>query len=147
VERIGLRSTRFRTLDRTIVTLPNGKLSDSRIESYTARDRIRFATVLGLDYGSTEAQVREVLDGFARVLREQPKLFPEGVTVRLRGLGASALEVEVSAWFQTEDYGEFQAIRQEILLQFLRVVERAGTSLAFPTQTVRVVQASPADHR
>jgi len=143
VERIGLRSTRFRTLDRTIVTLPNGKLADSRIESYTARDRIRFATVLGLAYGSTEAQVREVLDGFARVLREQPKLFPEGVTVLLRGLGSSAIEVEVTAWFQTEDYGEFQGIRQEILLQFLRVVEKAGTKLAFPTQTVHLVNESP----
>jgi len=143
VERIGLRSTRFRTLDRTIVTLPNGKLADSRIESLTARDRVRFATVLGLAYGSTEAQVREVLDGFARVLREQPKLFPEGVTVLLRGLGASAMEIEVAAWFQTEDYAEFQAIRQEVLLQFLRVVENAGTNLAFPTQTVHLANPSP----
>ena len=143
VERIGLRSTRFRTLDRTIVTLPNGKLADSRIESFSVRDRMRFATVLGLEYGSTEAQVREVLDGFQRVLREQPKLFPEGVSVLLRGLAPSALEVEVTATFQTEDYGEFQLIRQEVLLQFLRVVEQAGTRLAFPTQTVHLVTPAP----
>ena len=139
VERIGLRSTRFRTQDRTIVTIPNGKLADSRIESYTARDRMRLATVVGLVYGTTEAQLREVLDGFTRVLREQPKLWPDTVVVFLRGLGASSLDIEVTAWFQTGDYGEFQAIRQEVLLQFLRVVERAGTSLAFPTQTLHVV--------
>ena len=84
-----------------------------------------------------------MLDGFARVLREQPKLFPEGVTVLLRGLGASAMEIEVAAWFQTEDYAEFQAIRQEVLLQFLRVVENAGTNLAFPTQTVHLANPSP----
>jgi MscS family membrane protein len=139
VERIGLRSTRFRTMDRTIVTIPNGKLADSRIESFTARDRMRLATVIGLVYGTTEAQLRQVIDGFQHVLREHPKLFSEGVTVILRGLGPSALEIEVTAWFKTEDFGEFQSIRQEILLQFLRVVERAGTQLAFPTQTVRVV--------
>lgn len=138
VERIGLRSTRFRTFDRTLVTIPNGKLADSRIESYSARDRMRFATIIGLVYGSTESQVREVLDGFQRVLRDQPKLFPEGVTVLLRGLGASSIEIEVIAAFQTEDYGEFLTIRQEVLLQFLRVVEEAGTSLAFPTQTVHL---------
>lgn len=138
VERIGLRSTRFRTLDRTIITLPNGRLADSRVESYTARDRIRLATTIGLVYGTTEAQVRQVLAGFDRVLRGQPKLFPEGVTVVLRGLGASALDIEVAATFATEDYGEFQAIRQEVLLQFLRVVEEAGTALAFPTQTLHV---------
>ncbi|MGH9203464.1 MAG: mechanosensitive ion channel family protein, partial [Vicinamibacterales bacterium] len=139
VERIGLRSTRFRTMDRTIVTIPNGKLADSRVESYTARDRMRLSTIVGVVYGTSEAQLREVLDGFARVLREQPKLWPEGVTVLLRGLGASALEIEVTAWFQTEDFAEFQAIRQEVLLQFVRVVERAGTSFAYPTQTVQVV--------
>jgi MscS family membrane protein len=138
VERIGLRSTRFRTQDRTIVTIPNGKLADSRIESYTARDRMRFATVIGLTYGTTEAQLREVLDGFRTVLAAQPKLFPEGVTVLLRSLGASSLDIEVTAWFQTEDFAEYQVIRQEVLLQFLGVVERAGTSLAFPTQTLHV---------
>jgi MscS family membrane protein len=143
VERIGLRSTRFRTQDRTIVTIPNGKLADSRIESYTARDRLRLATVVGLVYGTTEAQLREVLDGFQRVLRGQPKLWPDHVVVLLRGLGASSLDIEVTAWFQTEDYGEFQTIRQEVLLQFLRVVERAGTSLAFPTQTLHVVGSAP----
>lgn len=147
VERIGLRSTRFRTQDRTIVTIPNGKLADSRIESYTARDRMRLTTIVGLVYGTTEAQLREVLDGFKRVLREQPGLWPDNVVVLLRGLGASSLDVEVTAWFQTEDYGEFQAIRQEVLLQFLGVVERAGTSLAFPTQTLHVVTPPPPDQR
>ena len=145
VERIGLRSTRFRTQDRTIVTIPNGKLADSRIESYTARDRMRLATVIGLAYGTTEGQLREVLDGFARVLRQQPKLFPEGDTVLLRGLGASSLDIEVACWFMTEDYGEFQAIRQEVLLGFLGVVERAGTSLAFPTQTLHVASLPSAN--
>lgn len=144
VERIGLRSTRFRTMDRTIVTIPNGKLADSRVESYTARDRMRLATIIGLVYGTTEAQLRDVLDGFRNVLRAQPKLFPEGATVLLRALGASSLDVEVTAWFQTEDYAEFQAIRQEVLLQFLGVVERAGTSLAYPTQTVHVGHAPAA---
>jgi len=140
VERIGLRSTRFRTLDRTIITIPNGKIADSRIESLTARDRVRFATAIGLVYGTTEAQVREVLDGFTKVLQGHPKIFPEGITVVLRGLTPSALDIEVSATFQTEDFGEFQQIRQEVLLKFLGVVENAGTQLAYPTQTVHVVQ-------
>lgn len=144
VERIGLRSTRFRTLDRTIVTIPNGKLADSRIESYSARDRMRFATTIGLVYGTTEAQLRRVLDGFEKVLKGQPKLFPEGLTVLLRGLGDSSIDIEVQAQFQTEDFGEFQVIRQEVLLQLMRVIEDAGTSLAFPTRTLHVVTPATA---
>ena len=63
----------------------------------------------------------------------------------LRGLGASSLDIEVACWFATEDYAEFQAIRQEVLLGFLGVVERAGTSLAFPTQTVHVASLPSAN--
>lgn len=139
VERIGLRSSRFRTLDRTIVTIPNGKLADSRIESFSVRDRTRLHAIIGLVYGTTERQVREVIAGFERVLAEHPKLFPEGVIVLLRELGASSINIEVAAQFQTADFLEFLRIRQEILLRFLSVVEAAGTSLAFPTQTVHVV--------
>lgn len=139
VERIGLRSTRFRTLDRTIITIPNGRIADGRVESLTARDRIRLSTTVGLVYGTTEAQVRQVLDGFTKVLRDHPKIFPEGIIVVLRGIAPPALDIEVIAAFQTEDFVEFLGIRQEVLLQFLRVVEQAGTQLAFPTQAVQVL--------
>lgn len=138
VERIGLRSTRFRTLDRTLVSLPNGKLADMRIESFAARDRLRFAAMIGLVYETTPAQMRDVLAGFERVLREQPKLWPDSLTVRFSALAASSLDIEVMAWFQTSDWAEFQLIRQELLLRFMEVVERAGTSIAFPTRTVHL---------
>jgi MscS family membrane protein len=138
VEAIGLRSTRFRTLDRTIVTLPNGKVADMRLESFAVRDRLRLAAVIGLAYETTVAQMREVLAGFERVLRDQPKLWPDSFTVKFSALAASSLDVEVMAWFQTTDWGEFQLIRQEVLLRFMEVVERAGTSIAFPTRTVHL---------
>jgi MscS family membrane protein len=58
--------------------------------------------------------------------------------VKFSALAASSLDVEVMAWFQTTDWGEFQLIRQEVLLRFMEVVERAGTSIAFPTRTVHL---------
>jgi MscS family membrane protein len=141
VEAIGLRSTRIRTLDRTIITMPNGKLADMRLESFAVRDRLRFAAVIGLVYETTAAQMRAVLEGFERVLRAQPKLWSDSVTVRFSALSPSSLDIEVMAWFETSDWGEFQGIRQDVLLQFMDVVEQAGTSFAFPTQTIHL--ASP----
>jgi MscS family membrane protein len=138
VEQIGLRSSRFRTLDRTLVTLPNGRVADMRIESYAARDRLRFATVVGLAYETSVAQMREVLDGFERVLRDHPKLWPDTVVVRFREFAQSSLDIEIMAWFETQDWGEFQLIRQDILLQFMEVVEQAGTSIAYPTRTLHL---------
>ncbi len=138
IEAIGLRSTRVRTLDRTLVTLPNGKLADTKVESFTARDRIRLACIISLVYSTSAAQIRAVLDGLEEVLRAHPKIWPDAVVVRFKELGASSLDIEIMAWFQTPDWSEFQLIRQGVLIQFMEVVERAGSSFAFPTQTMHI---------
>lgn len=138
VEVIGLRSTRIRTLERTLVTLPNGKLADMRIETFAPRDRIRFFTVLGLARHTTSAQMRQVLAGLESTLRAHPKLWPEGVAVRFKEINPNALDVEVQAWFGTTDWSEFLGIRQDLLLAFLGVVEAAGTTFAEPTRRVHL---------
>jgi MscS family membrane protein len=139
VEAIGMRSTRIRTLDRTVVTIPNGKLAEMTAETFAARDRMRLFVNLGLVYGTTAAQMRDVLSGIERVLRSHPKIWPDAVPIRFTSFADSSLNVEVVAWFQTSDWAEFTLIRQEMLLAFMEVVERAGTSFAFPTRTLHVV--------
>lgn len=143
VETIGLRSTRIRTLDRTIVTIPNGDLANQRIESYTARDRLRLATTIGLVYETTAQQMRAILADLEAVLKRHPQVWPDDITVRFKALGASSLDVEVQAWFLTAKFSEFAVIRQELLLEFMAVVERHGSAIAFPTQTVHVVEPPP----
>jgi MscS family membrane protein len=139
VETIGMRSTRIRTPDRTLVTVPNGKLVEMNIETFAARDRIRFTTKVGLTYGTTAAQMRQILDGFERVLRGHPDIWPDTVVVKFVGFGESSMDVEVLCWFQTSDFNEFREDRQEVLLGFMDVVEQAGSGFAFPTRTVHVV--------
>jgi MscS family membrane protein len=136
VEAVGLRSTRVRTLDRTVIAIPNGKLAEMRVESFSARDRMRLACDVGLVYRTTAAQLRAVLVGLEGVLRAHPKIWPDAVVVRFKELGASSLNIEVMAWFQTEDWSEFQLMRQDVLIAFMEVVERAGSDFAFPTRTV-----------
>lgn len=145
VEAIGLRSTRFRTLDRTIVTIPNGRLADMRLESFTARDRLRLSAIIGLVYETTSAQMRQVIVGFDRVLRQHPKIWHDAVVVRFREFAASSLDIEIMAWFATDEWSEFQLIRQEILFQFMDVVAAAGTSMAFPTRTIHIASSPPHD--
>jgi MscS family membrane protein len=147
VEAIGLRSTRVRTLDRTLVSIPNGKLADMRLETFAVRDRLRLACTVGLVYGSSVAQIRAVLAGIDSVLRQHPKIWQDTVIVRFKEFGESSLNVEVMAWFQTSDWGEFLAIREDTLLQFLEVVEREGSSFAFPTRTLHVVNGEGGDVR
>jgi MscS family membrane protein len=140
VEAIGMRSTRVRTADRTLVSFPNGKLADSRVECIAARDRIRLYANLGLAYATRSDQLRRVLADVEAALRAHPKVWADTVLVRLSDLKESSINVEVMAWFTTTDWNEFTAIRQELLLRFLEIVEGAGTSLAFPTRTVHLVR-------
>lgn len=130
VETIGLRSTRIRTLDRTLVTMPNGKLADARVESFSARDRIRFAGVISLVRSTTAEALEQVLAGAERVLREHEKVWPDGIVARLAEIREASLSIELTCWFQTSDWGEFQLIRQEVLLAVMRIIEQAGTRAA-----------------
>lgn len=138
VELIGLRSTRIRTLDRTVITIPNGKLADARVECFAERDRIRMSCTIGLTYSTTALQIREVLAGCEKVLKDNPKVWQDEMHVRFAAYADSSLNVEVQAWFETKDWYEFLRLREDVLLAFMDVVERAGSSFAFPTRTVHV---------
>ncbi len=139
VESIGMRSTRFRTLDRTVITVPNGKLADTRTETFAPRDRIRLYTNLALSYHTTAEQMRKVLAGIESALRGHPTLSKDAPSVRFTELKEWAMNVEVVAMFQTADWNEFTAIRQDLLLRFVEIVEGAGTAFAFPVREVRWV--------
>jgi MscS family membrane protein len=144
VEGIGLRSTRIRTLDRTMVAIPNGKLADMRTETFAARDRLRLACTLSLTFGTTGEQMRRVLAAFEARLRAHPKVGADSVSVRFTTVAASSLDVEIEAWFATTDWNEFQAIRQDTLLGFIEDIGAAGAALALPTRTVLVAGGSAA---
>ncbi len=139
VETIGMRSTRIRTLDRTVVTIPNGKLADMRAETFAVRDRIRLFTNLLLAHDTRPEQVRAILAGIEKLLRAQPKLWPDGVSVRLVEIRETALVIEVAAWFQTTDWSEFTLIRQELYLRFMELIVGAGATFAQAGRPVHLV--------
>lgn len=139
VETIGLRSTRIRTLDRTMISIPNGKLAEMRLETFAARDRIRLQLLVRLSYGTTTDQLKKVMEGIRQLLEARKELWPEGASVNLIELAQSSLDVEIACWFATADFDEFKLIREELLLQILQVVEASGTSIAFPTRTLHLL--------
>ncbi len=143
IEAIGLRSTRLRTLDRTVVSMPNGQLADTISENFARRERIRWKTTLGLTYGTPSATVRNVRDEIEALLRAHPKMFAGRVVVRFAEFGESSLELELFCWIETREPDEYRLIREELLFGVMEIVERNGTSFAFPTRTVHLVPPSP----
>ncbi|MDB4977114.1 MAG: hypothetical protein JWN48_5455 [Myxococcaceae bacterium] len=139
VEQIGLRSTKFRTGDRTIISIPNGKLADMKLETYAVRDRLRFALNVALVRSTTVDQIKQISEGIEAALNAHPKLWQKSASVRFGNFGIASLDLTVEAYFNTRDAGEYALIRQDMLMQFLSIIERAGTSLALPTTDTQPV--------
>lgn len=136
VERIGMRSTRIRTLDRTLVTIPNGEFSSSKIENYAHRDRFRFNIVLGMRYETTADQIRYLLVEIRSLLYAHPKVSPDPARIRFNGFGSTSLDLEIFAYIDTRVFDDFLEVREDLLLRIMDVVEASGTGFAFPSQTL-----------
>ena len=135
VEAIGLRSTRIRTPDRTLVTVPNGQFSSMTLENLSRRDRIWFHPRLSLTRETSPAQIRQLLEAVSRLLGTNSKVDSGNLSVRFAAVGTYSLDLDVSAYILTSDDDEFSGVQQELLLLILDAVESAGTRLALPTQT------------
>ena len=135
VEEIGLRSTRLRTLDRTVVSVPNSQFLDMELENFARRDRFLFTTVLGLRYETTPDQLRYVLAELRKLLIAHPMVVGDPLRVRFAGFGAHSLDVEVFSYVLASDMDSFAAIREDLLLRIMATVDAAGTQFAFPSVT------------
>src|SRR5579872_2562363 len=138
VEDIGLRSTRIRTEDRTLLAIPNGTVATINLENFSRRDKILLKTNLGLRPESKADHVRFVVAGIRKLLYSHPKVETQTVRVRLTDIAGSSLNVEVLSYVLTRDFNEFAAVREDLLLRMMDVVEDAGGSLALPSQTLYI---------
>jgi len=136
VEDIGLRSTRVRTEERTLLAIPNGTVATINVENLSRRDKILFKTVLGLHPETSPDHVRHVLTEIRRVLSGHPKIETSTTRVRLTEVTSSAINLELICYVLTRDVDEFATVREELLLRIMKFVEESDTVLAKPLQTV-----------
>ena len=145
VEQIGLRSTRVRSLERTIVTIPNAEFSQMQLDNFAARDQRLFKTVLGLRYETTPEQLRHVLAELRQLLVDHPQVTPAPARVRFVGYGAYSLDLEIFAYLYCRDQDTFLKIQEDLLLRIADIVKECGTAFAFPSQTTYFTRDKPAD--
>ena len=136
VEDIGLRSTRIRTDERTLLAIPNGTVATINLENLSRRDKILFKTTLGLRPESKPDHVRFVLAEIRRLLYSHPKVETKTVRVRLIDIAGTSLSVELMSYILTRDFNEFAAVREDLLLRIMDVMEDSGGGLALPSQTL-----------
>jgi MscS family membrane protein len=140
VEEIGMRSTRIRTLDRSIISVPNSEFAEVQLENLSLRDRMRLIAEIGLRYETQPDQLRHVLAGLRTMLAEDPRVIQDPLRVRFVGFGPYSLQIEVMTYIATSDTDTFLGIREELYLKMMDVVQECGTGFAFPSQTIYAAQ-------
>jgi MscS family membrane protein len=136
VDHIGLRSTRIRTIDRTIVSVPNSQIANTSLERLSDRDKFWFHPIIGLRYETSTTQLHGVVGSITQLLQEHPSVERESVRVRFIRLAAYSLDIEVFAYIVAHDWAHFLEVQEQLLLSITEAVHEAGTSMAFPSQTM-----------
>lgn len=145
VESIGIRSTRIRALDRTLITVANADLAKRKIINFSQRDQFHFHHQLGLRYETTPAALKQIMQAIRSYLLGQDKILTETMRVRLIGYDASAVTVQVYAYVQAPAYADFLELQEQMLFDIRAIVEANGSQFAFPSSTVYLSRdAAPA---
>ncbi len=136
VEDIGFRSTRIRTFYSSIITVPNQRVSSSKIDNMGERQYRRLKFTLGLTYDTPAELIQAFVEGIRAIIAAHPATRKDSYEVHFRTFGPSSLEVMVYSFLVVPGWHEELVARSEILLQIKLLAESLGVDMAFPTQSV-----------
>jgi MscS family membrane protein len=135
VESVGLRTTRIRGLDDSLLTIPNADLTTAHVTNFGARRHRRFRTILTVSHSTAPSLLIEFRDGIQELLRRHPDVLPEKQEVALNGLGSSGIEILVQALFDVRDGHAELIARDALVLEIIRLADRLGVAFAEPERT------------
>lgn len=140
VEKIGMRSTRIRTSNRTVVTIPNGQFSSDSIENYAPRDMFLFDQTIRLRPETTPDQIRYLLIKLRTMVYAHPKLSLDPARVRFTELGPNSVNIEFYTYIQAANLNESLEVKEDLLLRIMDIVKESGTDFAYPSQTLYIAR-------
>jgi len=135
VEDVGIRSTRIRTGERTVVTIPNGDLSARQIENFAPRDRFLFNPTIAIAPDTSSAKLKEAIAIVQGVIAGE-KNMAEGGRARLGSINDRAFNIDVFSYIDVKEFDTQVIIRENLYLTIYERLEKAGVKLAFQTRTV-----------
>jgi len=138
VEDIGFRSTRIRTLESSLIAVPNGSLVDKVIDNYGELRRRRFNTNIGIAYYTPPALIEKFVEGLKQMNQDYPYTDSENFYIHLNNMGSSSLDVLFVVFFETADFGEALKRKEELLVNILKLAELMQIHIAFPSTSVYV---------
>ena len=146
VEKINFRSTLIRRFDKSPVYVPNSALSDAAVTNFSRMTYRRIKWVIGVEYRTTVDQLKFIRDEIEAWLWNDDRFVkpPEAALfVRVDNFNASSIDFLIYTFTKTKDWGEWLAIKEEFAVVVMDIIEKAGTSFAFPSQTIYMQETDP----
>ncbi|HVO58537.1 MAG TPA: mechanosensitive ion channel domain-containing protein [Dongiaceae bacterium] len=140
VEDIGLRSTKLRTEERTVLTIPNGTVASVVVENFRQRDKILCKQVVRLRYDLSSDHITYVLGEIRGVLQKNSRVESGTARVRLLRFADFGIEVEIYAYILVREFAEFLELQELLLISILEKIEQTGAAIALPSQATLVTQ-------
>ncbi len=136
VENISLWSTKVRTFDKGLVTVPNETLAGTKILNYSRRDQRRVSFNLGITYSTPKEKVAQVVENIKQMLVEHPKVANDIILVNFEKFGDSALEIKIYYFAITAVWSDYLDIREDVNLKIMEVLNDNEVEVAFPSVTI-----------
>lgn len=141
VEAIGMRTTKIRSFEKSLITVPNQILANTPIENFSRRGIRRIKINIGLTYGTSEAQIINIIKEIKQMLHTHEGISSdETLLVNFNALGDSALNLFVYTFTATANWDKYLHIREDVHLKIMKIIENNGTAFAFPSQSIYVEQ-------
>lgn len=138
VEEVTMRSTKIRTLDDSVITVPNSTLTKEAVTNISMMDKRRIKLNFGLIYSTSNETIEKVRKEIKNYIVENQDILPEPCRIYFRKFGDSSLDFEVVCYTETSDLDEYLKIENELNLAIKSIVEKNDTDFAYPTSTVYV---------
>jgi len=138
VEHIGLRSTRIRTPENSLLSLPNSKIIASHVDNLGARTSVRVRTVLNLPLSTQPSSIEALCAGIRAILESHPLCVRDSIVVHFNEFNQSSLGVLIQFNLILQTWAEEQRRKEEVYLAIIKLLGELGLSLAVPTQEIAV---------
>jgi MscS family membrane protein len=135
VEAINLRSTKIRTLDNFLVTVPNDIMADSIVENISKSDKRRLDVTFGVTYNTTDEKLQQAIEIIDNIVKSRTDI-ASGFNIFVDTLDSSSINIRLIGYVKTSVFNVFAQTRSEIYLETVKQFRAKGIEFAFPSTTV-----------
>jgi len=139
VEKVGFRSTRIKTFDKSVVTVPNKKMIDAELDNLGLRPVRRVKFHVGLTYSTTTEQIKKIVSEIQEMINSHEKTNEEG-KVRFQEFGASSLDILILYYVNSPKWEDLIDVKEDINYKIMDIVKKHNSDFAFPSTSVYLHQ-------